>query len=211
MRITADGTLWWHLQVTLLELVLGYGVGVVSGVGAAVAVSLLPFGEPIVRPTMLAAFATPKIALAPLVIIWFGIGLLPKVLLAAGLVFFIVYFNTLIGIAETPAGMVSVLRVMGASRLASFRKVVLPRALPSIFIAMRITLPAALIGAIIGEFVSSNRGIGYLIAAASSRYNTAEVFAGILSLLVFVLAMNVGVSLAERRFLAWRPAAGRAA
>jgi NitT/TauT family transport system permease protein len=205
IRILRNGSLWFHLQLTLIEMVLGYVVGVAIGVAAAILVSLLPWGEPIARPVMLAAYATPKVALAPLIIVWFGIGLFPKIVLAASLVFFIVYFNTLAGIAGVNPGMIAVIRVMSATRAALFRKVILPSAAPFIFTAMRITLPAALIGAIIGEFVSSNRGIGYLIAAASSRYDTAQVFAGIFSLLVFVLVLNAGVSGFERWTLRWRP------
>ena len=94
---------------------------------------------------------------------------------------------------------------MGASRFTIFRKAVLPSAVLYILIAMRITLPAALIGAIIGEFISSNRGIGYLIAEASSSYDTAEVLAGIFSLVAFVLVLNAGVTMLERKLLRWRP------
>ena len=109
---------------------------------------------------MLGVFAIPKVALAPLVIVWFGIHLLPKVILAASLVLFIVYFSTLAGFAAVNRDLVASVRVMGASRAALFVKLILPSAMPYIFSAMRITLPGALIGAIIGEFVSSNRGVG---------------------------------------------------
>src|SRR5262249_12489639 len=157
----------------------------------------------VLRPYILLAWATPKIALAPLMIIWFGIGIVPKVVLAATFVFFVVFLSTLAGIATVRPELVSVVRVMGASPPALFRKVVLPSALPFIVTALRITIPAALIGAIIGEFISSNRGVGYLINAASSRYATAEVFAGILSLLVLVLLMNAGLSALERSWFRW--------
>ena len=153
-------------------------------------------------------FATPKIALAPLMIIWFGIGILPKVILAATFVFFVVFLSTLAGVATVPPQLVSVVRVMGAAPLAVFRKVVVPSALPFILTALRLTIPAALIGAVIGEFISSNRGVGYLINAASSRYATAEVFAGIGSLLVVVLCMNAGLSLLERSWSRWAPRDG---
>jgi len=150
-------------------------------------------------------FAIPKVALAPLVIVWFGIYLVPKVVLAASLVLFIVYFNTVAGIAAVNPRMHEAVRVMGASRLALLTKLVLPSAARYIFTAMRITVPGALIGAIIGEFVSSNRGIGFLIAAASSRYDTARVFAGIISLLIFVLLLNAVISRVERHLTRWQP------
>jgi NitT/TauT family transport system permease protein len=203
--ILLKGTLWYHLRFTLIETLLGYLIGAGLGLGGALAVSMIPAGEPVLRPFVLLAYATPKIALAPLMIIWFGIGILPKVILAATFVFFVVFLSTLAGIATVPPQLVSVVRVMGAAPPAVFRKVVLPSALPFILTSLRLTIPAALIGAVIGEFISSNRGVGYLINAASSRYATAEVFAGIGSLLVVVLCMNAGLSLLERRWSRWSP------
>jgi sulfonate transport system permease protein len=205
VQISLDGTLWWHLERTLLEMTFGYILGVAVGIGLAIAVALIPWGEQIARPLMLGVFAIPKVALAPLVIVWFGIHLLPKVILAASLVLFIVYFSTLAGFAAVNRDLVASVRVMGASRAALFVKLILPSAMPYIFSAMRITLPGALIGAIIGEFVSSNRGVGFLIAHASSRYDTAQVFAGILSLLIFVLILNAILSRLEKYVARWRP------
>lgn len=203
--ILLKGTLWYHLRFTLIETLLGYLIGAGLGLAGALAVSMIPAGEPVLRPFVILAYATPKIALAPLMIIWFGIGILPKVILAATFVFFVVFLSTLAGIATVPPQLVSVARVMGAAPSAVFRKVVLPSALPFILTALRLTIPAALIGAVIGEFISSNRGVGYLINAASSRYATAEVFAGIGSLLVVVLCMNAGLSLLERSWSRWAP------
>lgn len=211
VRISLDGTLWWHLERTLLEMTLGYIVGVIGGVGLAIVVTLIPWGDQIARPFMLGIFAIPKVALAPLVIVWFGIHLLPKVILSASLVLFIVYFSTLAGFAAVNRDLVSSMRVMGASRAAMFFKLIFPSSAPYIFAAMRITLPGALIGAIIGEFVSSNRGIGFLIAHASSRYDTAQVFAGILSLLIFVLIMNALVARLEKHVARWQPEKRRSA
>jgi sulfonate transport system permease protein len=203
--LVARGTLWFHLRFTLTETLSGYVVGAGLGLGAALAVSLSRVGEPILRPFVLVAWATPKIALAPLMIIWFGIGLLPKVVLAASFVCFVVFLSTLAGLATVSPDLVSLVRVMGASPLAVFGKVAVPSAMPFIVTALRLTIPAALIGAIVGEFISSNRGIGYLINAASSRYNTAEVFAGIFGLLVLVLLMNAGLTAVERVWLRWAP------
>lgn len=203
--ILLKGTLWYHLRFTLTETLLGYVIGAGLGLGGALAVSMIPAGEPVLRPFVILAYATPKIALAPLMIIWFGIGILPKVILAATFVFFVVFLSTLAGIATVPPQLVSVVRVMGAAPGAVFRKVVLPSAMPFILTALRLTIPAALIGAVIGEFISSNRGVGYLINAASSRYATAEVFAGIGSLLIVVLCMNAGLSLLERSWSRWAP------
>lgn len=200
-----SGSLWYHLQYTLSEMFLGYVLGATTGLLAAALVSSVPWGEPILRPFALAGLATPKIALAPVIIVWFGIGVFPKVFLAATMVFFIVYFNTLAGIASVGPGVLSTMKVMNASRATLLTKAILPGASPFIMMALRITLPAALIGAIIGELMSSNRGVGYLISAASTRYNTADVFAGIFTLLLFVLLLNSLLSVAERRLFRWRP------
>jgi sulfonate transport system permease protein len=202
-NLAVRGTLWFHLRFTLTETLVGYVVGAGLGLAGALAVSLTRTGELVLRPFVLLAWATPKIALAPLVIIWFGIGIVPKVVLAAMFVFFVVFLSTLAGLATVSPGLVAVMRVMGASPWTLFGKVALPSAMPFVVTALRITIPAALIGAIIGEFISSNRGIGYLINAASSRYNTADVFAGILSLLVVVSVMSAALSALERAWLGW--------
>jgi len=204
-RILVDGSLWYHLRYTLIETLLGYGLGATTGLVGAVVTWLVPGGEPVLRPLVLLAYATPKIALAPLMILWFGIGVLPKVVLAATFVFFIVFLNTAAGLAAVNPGLVNVVRVMGGSPIGVFRKVMLPSALPFIVAGLRITVPAALIGAIVAEFISSNRGVGYLINAASARYRTADVFAGIVGLLIVVLLMNAGVSVLERSWLRWAP------
>ncbi len=204
-RILADGSLWYHLRYTLVETLLGYVLGASTGLVGAVLTWLAPGGEPVLRPLVLLAYATPKIALAPLMILWFGIGVLPKVVLAATFVFFIVFLNTMAGLAAVNPGLVNVVRVMGASPIGIFRKVMVPSALQFIVAGLRITVPAALIGAIVAEFISSNRGVGYLINAASARYRTADVFAGIVGLLFVVLLMNAGVSVLERSWLRWAP------
>jgi NitT/TauT family transport system permease protein len=133
VQISIDGTLWWHLRITLLEMTLGYILGVAVGVGLAIVIALIWRAEQIVRPLMLGVFAIPKVALAPLVIVWFGIHLLPKVILAASLVLFIVYFSTLAGFAAVNRDLIASIRVMGASRAALFLKLILPSAAPYIF------------------------------------------------------------------------------
>lgn len=204
-KLLVTGELWYHLRFTLAETLLGYAGGVSLGLAAAAGVALLPAAQPVVMPYVLLFYAIPKIALAPLIIIWFGLGIFPKVVLATTFVFFVVFLNTLAGIAGVSPGLVAVARVMGARPLVLFRKVVLPSAMPFIVAALRITIPAALIGAVVGEFISSNRGVGYLISAASSRYNTAAVFGGILSLLIVVLVMDAAVTAFERAWMRWAP------
>ena len=143
------------------------------------------------EPYFLIAYAVPATAMGPVFILWFGLGLTPKVLLAAYFVFFIVFVNTVTGIQQVPPGLMNVTRVMGASRTQLLRTVIFPSAVPYILAALRITLPAAMIGAVVGEFIASNRGLGYLTRAAAAEYSTAGVIAGVLVMSAIVLAMTV--------------------
>jgi NitT/TauT family transport system permease protein len=158
----------------------------------------------IVEPYLLIAYSIPAVALGPVFILWFGIGLTPKIVLAAYFVFFVVFINTVEGIRQVPQGLLDVTRVMGASRWAAMRSVLLPSSLPYILAALRITLPAAMIGAVVGEFIASNRGIGYLTRAAAGRYQTAGVIAGTIVLAAIVLLLGVALRPLSRA-LRWRP------
>jgi len=205
--ILRSGELWHHVRFTIVETLAGYAIGVSLGVLAALGVSLMRNAEPIIRPFLIVMYAVPKVAIAPLIILWFGLGLLPKILLAALFVFFVVFLNTVAGLRAASPQLMGVAAVLGASPGATMRKIVLPNAAPYVLASLRLTIPSAMIGAVLGEFISSNRGLGYLVAAASSRYDTATVFAGILSLLFVVLALNGAVGALDRRWLRWRQAA----
>ena len=204
-RMIFSGELWYHVRFTLMEALAGYFLGVVAALFAAVGVSLIRNAQPILHPFLVALYAVPKIAIAPLIIMWFGLGVLPKVLLAGLFVFFVVFLNTIVGIQGVSRQLLGVAAVMGAPSWRRIIAIVLPSAAPYILVALRLTIPAAMIGAVVGEFISSNRGLGYLINAASSRYDTASVFAGILSLLLVVVGMNIAVGMLERRLMRWRP------
>jgi NitT/TauT family transport system permease protein len=129
--------------------------------------------------------------MGPVFVLWFGFGLEPKVLLAAYFVFFIVFVNTVAGFQQVPRGLLDVTRVMGASRVALLRTVILPSAVPYLLAALRITLPAAMIGAVVGEFIAGNRGLGYLAQAAGAEYATEGVIAAVLVMGLIVLAMTL--------------------
>ena len=205
-EITANGQLAYHVRFTLLEVLAGYAIGATLGVAFAWIVSLVRLLQQVIHPFFVAFYGIPKIALAPLIIMWFGLGITPKIVIAAIFVFFVVSMNTLAGIHAVSRDLVNVVRVMGAGKVALMTKVVLPSALPYVLTALRITIPQAMVGAIIGEFLAGNRGVGFLINSASNQYNTARAFAGIAVLLVIVLAMDWIVSMAERRLLRWHPA-----
>lgn len=206
-KLTTGGQFAYHMRFTILEVLAGYVIGAVLGLGLAWMLSLGTTLEKILRPFFIAFYGIPKIALAPLIIMWFGLGITPKIFIAAIFVFFVVSLNTLAGIQAVSGDLVSVARVMGADRLAVMTKIVFPSALPHIITALRITIPQAMVGAIIGEFLAGNRGVGFLINSASNQYNTAGAFAGIAALLAIVLTMDWMLSAAERRLLPWRAAA----
>ena len=186
-----SGELWFHGQFTLMATVLGYVAGSLAAIAIAWPLGLMPRAYRISEPYFLVAYSVPAVAMGPVFILWFGLGLTPKVVLAAYFVFFIVFVNTVTGFQQVPPGMVNVTRVLGASRLALLRTVILPSALPYILAALRITLPAAMIGAVVGEFIASNRGLGYLTRAAAAEYSTAGVIAGVVVMSAIVLAMTL--------------------
>ena len=206
--ILLKGTLWYHLRFTLTETLLGYVIGASLGLGGALAGVDDPGRRARAPPLRPAGLRHPEDRAGAAHDHLVRHRHAAEGVLAATFVFFVVFLSTLAGVATVPPQLVSVVRVMGAAPLAVFRKVVVPSALPFILTALRLTIPAALIGAVIGEFISSNRGVGDLINAASSRYATAEVFAGIGSLLVVVLCMNAGLSLLERSWSRWAPRDG---
>lgn len=195
---------WYHARFTLTSAGLGFVIGVALAIAAAWPLALRRTAYRIVEPYFLIAYSIPAVALGPVCILWFGIGLTPKIALAAYFVFFVVFINTVEGIRQVPQGLLDVTRVMGASRWATMRSVLLPGSLPYILAALRITLPAAMIGAVVGEFIASNRGIGYLTRAAAGRYQTAGVIAGTIVLAAIVLLLGVALRPLSRA-LRWRP------
>ncbi len=199
-----SGELFYHGGFTVTAALLGYVLGAVAAVLVAWPLAMLRTAYRIAEPYFLVAYSIPAVAMGPVFILWFGIGITPKVLIAAYFVFFIVFINTVAGFQQVPAGLLDVTRVMGASRRDQLRTVLLPSALPFVLAALRITLPAAMIGAVTGEFISSNRGLGYLTRAAAASYSTAGVLAGVLCLSVIVLVMNLLLR-PLRHALRWQP------
>ncbi|MQA95841.1 MAG: ABC transporter permease subunit [Streptosporangiales bacterium] len=205
----ADGTLWIHTWITLQEVLLGFGLGAVTGVLAGFALASLPLVYRVLEPFIMALYAIPKVALAPLFIIWFGIGLSMKVLLAAATVFFLVFLNTAAGVREVDRQLVDAVRLMGGGRREIALKVVLPASMTGVLTGLKVAIPYALIGAVIGELVASNRGLGYLINDAAAQFDTAGVFATLVVLSVIAAILNLGVSMIDRRVGRWKPLEAR--
>lgn len=203
--LVVSGRLWPHLAQTLSEVFAGYVAGAILGLALAALVAVAEPVLAVVRPFLVAFYSIPKIALAPLIVMWFGLGALPKVLLAAAFVFFVVFMNVVTGVAAVSPSLVEVLRVMGARRSVVLRTVTLPSVVPYLVTGLRLAVPEALIGAVVGEFISANQGLGYLVTSAAAQFNTAATLAAIVVLLAIAAALDAGLTLVERRVLRWRP------
>jgi NitT/TauT family transport system permease protein len=203
--VFASGEIWPHLERTGTELLFGYVIGVVLGLAGGYSLGRSPRLARLTEPYVMAFYGIPKIALAPLFIIWFGIGVWSKVALAAIMVFFLVFYNVYAGVRSVDRDLVSLARVMGADERQLGRHVYLPAATPYVMLGMRMAIPYAVIGVIVGEFTSSTRGLGLFIHYASDTYDPAGVFAGITILLAFVVLAGAVATRIERRLLRWRP------
>jgi NitT/TauT family transport system permease protein len=200
-----DGTLASNTWITIEEVVLGFLFGAVAGAVLAYVIAPVSAVWAVLDPFMMSLYAIPKVALAPLFIVWFGIGTNMKVLLAAVTVFFLVFLNTAAGVREVDSGLVDAVRLMGGGRRVVAFKVILPASMTGLLTGLRVSIPYALIGAVIGELVASNRGLGYLISDSSAKFDTDGVFATLVVLSVIAAALNALVGLLDRRANRWKP------
>ncbi|MFB6395465.1 ABC transporter permease [Polymorphospora lycopeni] len=195
--------LWSGLRATLLVTVLGFVPGALIGALTGFLFGWFRTLGRICEPFVLALYTLPKIALAPLFVLWFGIDLLPKVVLAAVLVFFLVFFTTFQGAKSVDRSLLEMGYLMGGGKLAVFRKIVIPTSAVWVFSGFKISLPYALIGAVVGEFIAATEGIGFMIKNATNEFNTAGVFAGLVILMVVATALTQALRLAEHKLLHW--------
>jgi len=203
-ELFSSGEIYPHLWTTGQELMLGYVLGVSGGILAGYALGRSPRLASIFEPYVMAFYGIPKIALAPLFIIWFGIGIWSKIALAGIMVFFLVFYNVYSGVRSVDRELVNLTLVMGASQRQLTYHVYLPAAAPYVLLGMRMAVPYSVIGVIVGEFTSSTQGLGLFIHEASSTYDPAGVFAGIVILLAFVVVANILAGKLERRILRWK-------
>jgi NitT/TauT family transport system permease protein len=203
-ELFSSGEIYPHLWTTGQELVLGYVIGVTGGILGGYALGRSPRLARIFEPYVMAFYGVPKIALAPLFIIWFGIGIWSKIALAAIMVFFLVFYNVYTGVRAVDREQINLALVMGANQRQLTYHVYFPAAAPYVILGMRMAVPYSVIGVIVGEFTSSTQGLGLFIHEASSTYDPAGVFAGIVILLAFVIVANTLASRLERRFLRWK-------
>jgi NitT/TauT family transport system permease protein len=201
---TLNGDLFFHLAITAEETLLGFFIGALGGSIVGLFLGRWTYGSKIFQPFIMAIYSLPKVALAPLFIVWFGIGIEMKIMLSAVTVFFLVFINTFSGVKDVDNDLLESIRIMGATERQILAKVVIPSALNWIIVGLKLSVPYALLGAIVGEITASNRGIGYLIQSSAGQFNTAGTFAALIILIIFSSLLNYILSLFEKRFLHWK-------
>jgi NitT/TauT family transport system permease protein len=199
------GDIYIHIAVTLVETLLAFGGGTVLGLAVGLWLALSPVTSAILGPYIKAANAMPRVVLAPIFAIWFGLGIWSKVALGMTLVFFIVFFNVYQGVREVNPSVLKSARMLGASRRQLLRSIYLPSATSWVFSSLHTAVGLAFVGAVVGEYLGSARGVGYLILQAEGTFDVNTVCAGILVLTVFALLLDGAVGMLERWLIKWPP------
>src|SRR5579884_2290508 len=200
----ADGSLWFHTEITLEETLLGLVFGIASGVLVGFFFGIEQTLAKLFDPFITSIYSIPKIALAPLFILWFGIDIQMKVIFTTLTVFFLVFFNTLAGVRNVDQNLIDAVHLMGGKRRDILLKVVVPSATGYMLTGVHIAIPYALIGAVVAELIASNRGLGYLIDSSATSFNTAGVFTAILVLTVIAGILNAVVDFIDRKASRWK-------
>jgi NitT/TauT family transport system permease protein len=204
IQVTADGSLLRHFLVTLGEVLAGMLVGVSAAAAMGYLLAKSRLVERLLSPYIVASQAVPIVAVAPLLVIWFGPGQLSKVMITALIVFFPVLVNTIVGLRSVPDDLRDLMRSLLASRWQTFAWLEAPAALPVFLGGVRIGATLAVIGAVVGEFVGADRGLGFMINRARGQFDTALVFVAMLTLVAMALCLYGLVVLLERRLLSWQ-------
>jgi NitT/TauT family transport system permease protein len=194
-----------HLIITLVETLLAFAIGTVLGLAFGLWLALSPTAAAILDPYITAANSMPRVILAPIFALWFGLGIWSKVALAVTLVFFIVFFNVYQGVKEVSPVVLNNARMLGANRRQLLRHVYVPSATSWVFSSLHTSVGLAFVGAVVGEYLGSARGVGYLILQAEGTFDINTVVAGIVVLTAFALALDAAVSRVERRLMKWQP------
>jgi NitT/TauT family transport system permease protein len=199
-----DGSLWNHVTTSLITLLIGYVLGATIGIAAGFLLGLMRFADRTLAPFIAALYGLPKVALLPLFVIFLGIGIESKVALVAVVVAFLLFYNTRDGVRDIDPDLIDSLRLLGATQLEILRKVLFPAALPWIYTGLRVAVGYALTTTVVGEVLSSNRGMGYLIESSAGRFNSAGVFAAVVVLVVLSLIITATLSRMELSSSRWR-------
>jgi NitT/TauT family transport system permease protein len=206
LRFPAE--IYSHLLITLTETMLAFVIGTGMGLGVGLWLALSPTSSAILDPYIKAANSMPRVILAPIFAMWFGLGIWSKVALAVTLVFFIVFFNVYQGVKEVSPVVLANARMLGANKSQLLRTVYLPSATSWVFSSLHTSVGLAFVGAIVGEYLGSARGVGYLILQAEGTFDVNTVFAGIVVLTIFALVLDMLVGVIEKRLMKWQPKSG---
>ena len=201
-----SGSIFFHFAYTLTNTLYGYVAGGLLGIGLGFALAGAPTLAAVIEPYIMAFNGVPRIAYGPLFIAWFGIERPPKIVLVATIVFFLTFVSTFAGIRGVPQELVNIARVMGGRRLDVYRKIVLPAAMPWIINGLKVGVPFGMVGAIVGEYLVSDRGLGYLLSLYSNEFFITGMILVIVLLMGVVLVVNQLLRWAEGRLLRWRAA-----
>ena len=204
-KLFIEGEIWTHLAVTVTEAFLSFVLGVLLGIVFGLVLARMPRLASLLDPYLRLANSLPRVVLAPVFLLWFGLGIWSKVALGVTVVFFIVFFNTFQGVREVDPVILNNARMLGASERQLIRHVLIPSAMTWIFSSLHISIGFAIIAVVVGEYLGASKGIGYLIAQAEGVFDTAGVFAGMTVLAALVLVVGAGVSRLEYWLLRWKP------
>lgn len=199
-----DGSIFMHLWATVYATILGFLIGSLAGVVLGVWLGVSRFAGRLMNPYLGALNALPKVALAPLFVLWFGIGIESKIALAAVLVMFLVFLNTFAGVREVDRDLIDCARLMKATRTQVLAKIVIPSAASWVFAGLKTAVPYALIGVVLGEMIAANRGLGYLVQFSGAQFDTAGVFAVLAVIGVLAILLNWLVEIWQERMERWR-------
>src|SRR5712691_897947 len=201
---TMDGSIFRHLWATVYATAMGFFIGAVAGAILGVWLGVSPLAARLLNPYLNALNALPKVALAPLFVLWFGLGLESKIALAAVLVLFLVFLNTFAGVREVDQDLIDGARLMRATRAQVITKVIITSAMSWVFAGLKISVPYALIGAVLGEMIAANRGLGYLVQFSGAQFDSAGVFAVLFVIALLAVGLNFLVEIVQHRMERWR-------
>ncbi len=205
VKLFVNGTIWKHLWITLAETVLAFIIGAAGGILVGFWFARKPLVAAVFDPYVKMVNALPRVVLAPIFMLWLGLGIWSKVALGVTLVFFVVFFNVYQGVKEVSPAILANARLIGMNERQLFRHVYWPSALSWMFSSLHTSVGFALVGAVVGEYLGSSAGLGYLIHQAEGVFDVTGVFAGMFILAVFVLVIDWFVTHIENRLLVWRP------
>jgi len=201
-----DGTYLTNLWVTIEAMLWGFFAGASAGILFGYITGSLPRLGEILQPIVTAFYTLPRLALAPLFLLWFGLGIQFRIVFAASIVFFLVYYNTYYGVREVSSELVAAVRIMGANRFQLARRVILPSALVWVTAGLKISVPYALVGVVVAEMLAANEGMGFLLSTSANQFSASGTFAAIAGLLVIALVIDGILTLLTRRALRWKSA-----